>query len=261
MVNIVNLVGLGAVVIVGILIFTQFQKLGGFLGALKFPEIKLPELNLNLGGFAGPPQESLVEKGLIDPIIDPESGESRLSEDTPMGGIGLAGAFGDRLRDFFNRPSGETAPPFRDAAIFAKDFPEDFIEAGPSNILNRSGLIEDQKTETEIQSPFGGQQFFGGGPSFQGGQILETPIANLSLSQIIDRFGVTASQASDIRARASGDFGDFDFGTNTGGGIGSIFPTISSLLPNLGAVSDDQFAGLSASEIALRLTGGNISNF
>jgi len=188
MVNIVNLVGLGAVVIVGILIFTQFQKLGGFLGALKFPEIKLPEVNLNLGGFGAPAGESLVEAGLIDPIIDPESGESRISEDTPTGGIGLAGAFGDRLRDFFNRPSGETPAPFRDAEMFARDFPEDFIEAAPSNTQNLFGDINEQKiTETEVPSPFGGQQFFGGGPSFIGGQVLETPISNLSLSQIIDR--------------------------------------------------------------------------
>jgi len=100
------------------------------------------------------------------------------------------------------------------------------------------------------------QQFTGGGIGFIGGSIFETPIANLSLSQIIDMFNVTASQASNILAIAKDDFGDFDFGTNTGG--------LSLLnLPGLSGsnVSDPQFQGLTPQQIALFLTGGNIQNF
>jgi len=114
--------------------------------------------------------------------------------------------------------------------------------------------------DLSVPSPFQDQTFQGGGPSFIGGQIFETPISNLSLSQIIDQFNVTASQAANIKAIAQDGFGDFDFGTNTGGGIGSIIPSISSLLPSVN-VSSNQFEGLSAQEIALKLTGGNISNF
>jgi len=63
--------------------------------------------------------------------------------------------------------------------------------------------------------------FTGGGPSFQGGSINETPITcNSTLGFIIDKLGVTASQAADIRAQACNDFEGFDFGTNTGSGFG-----------------------------------------
>jgi len=113
--------------------------------------------------------------------------------------------------------------------------------------------------DLSVPSPFQ-QTFQGGGLSFIGGQVFETPIANLSLSQIIDKFDVTASQAANIKAISQDDFGDFDFGTNFGGGIGSVIPSISSLLPSLN-VSSSQFEGLSAQQIALQLTGGNISNF
>lgn len=100
------------------------------------------------------------------------------------------------------------------------------------------------------------------GGQFVGGAIYETPIANLSLSQIIDKFGVSASQAADIRARSRNDFGDFDFGSNTGSGIGSVFQNqnLNSQLP-AGNVSDQRFAGKSAQEIANLLTGGNINNW
>jgi len=258
LVNIVNLIGLGAVVIIGILIFTQFQKLGGFLGSLKFPEIKLPEINIL--GPSLTDTRSLTELGLIGPIQPTPENLIGPSENQ---GVGLGGAVGDRLREFMNRNEkdefiGGVGGGLLD--FLGLDFADpDVTEAAPSNTLNAGGDISEQK-EAQIQNPFG-QQFFGGGPSFIGGQVLETPIANLSLSQIIDRFGVTASQAADIRARELDDFGDFDFGTNQGLGIGSIIPSISSFLSSSGAVSDSQFQGLSATEIALRLTGGNISNF
>jgi len=110
--------------------------------------------------------------------------------------------------------------------------------------------------------------FEGGGVSFEGGAIFATPIENLSLGQIIDKFmqlgfSISASQAANIRFIAQeSDTSDFDFGTNTGGGIGSLFQTVgfSTILPSIN-VSEDQFQGLSSLEIAELLTGGNISNF
>jgi len=130
--------------------------------------------------------------------------------------------------------------------------------------VNAFGRIQDETPMIDIevpQDPTGFIGAFSGSGGFVGGGIFETPIANLSLSQIIDKFNVTASQAANIQAIAKDDFGDFDFGTNTGAGIGSVFPSLSSILPNLGAVSDPQFSGLSATEIANILTGGNIQNF
>jgi len=73
-----------------------------------------------------------------------------------------------------------------------------------------------------VQLPTG---FEGGGISFEGGTIFETPDCFLSLSQIIDKYGVTASQAADIKAQSCSenitdeptDFPvGFDFGTNLG---------------------------------------------
>ena len=106
--------------------------------------------------------------------------------------------------------------------------------------------------------------FMGGGLNFIGGDVREIPINRRSLNDIVEQFGVTASQASDIRARAGNDFGGFDFGSNTGSGIGSAIledTRLQTLLPSDGAVSNPEFEGLSAQEIAQRLTGGNISNF
>jgi len=131
-------------------------------------------------------------------------------------------------------PSGVPPPPFRDAERFAQDFPEVFIP-------------QDQAIFKlpEIESKdFPDQEFTGGGVSFIGGSITETPIGNLSLSQIIDKFGVTASQAANLKAEALDDFGDFDFGTNTGSGIfGTPTPQPST-------------QGLSAREIARLITQG-----
>jgi len=106
-------------------------------------------------------------------------------------------------------PSGVPPPPFRDAEMFAQDFPEEFI---PNEIPTPF------TPPPEIISDFE-QEFTGGGPSFIGGSVTETPTCNLSLSQIIDKFGVSASQAANMKAIACDDFGDFDFGTNTGSGI------------------------------------------
>jgi len=99
------------------------------------------------------------------------------------------------------------------------------------------------------------QKFEGGGVSFTGGSIFETPIANLSLSQIIDKFGVTASQAANLRAI---DIGFTPEEEEFLQGSGDIFGFTGFNPP---AVSDFQFQGLTPQEIALRLTGGNISNF
>jgi len=129
--------------------------------------------------------------------------------------------------------------------------------ASISDFVNRFVLPIPIQENFNVQSDIEGNVFRGGGQSFIGGSVTEIPVDRLSLGGIIDRFNVTASQAADIRARARDDFGGFDFGTNTGSGIGSLFPRDL----NVGNVSDDSFQGLTAQEIAQRLTGGVISNF
>jgi len=134
----------------------------------------------------------------------------------------------------------------------------------------QTGILPSEKvteTESEISNIVSGGNdlpagFEGGGPSFIGGSIFQTPIQNLSLSQIIDLFNVTASQAANIKAIAGDLFpADFDFGTNQGLGIGSILNQIQELAGLGGNVSDPAFEGFSLEEIANKLTGGNISNF
>ena len=140
--------------------------------------------------------------------------------------------------------SGITEP-FRDAARFAMDFPEAFIP-------------EVEGPERQVQTLLDtGQQFFGGGPSFIGGTVSPTPIERLSLSQIIDMgLAETASQAANLRAIAQGFTPEEEAFLNQGpvdvGGFVAGGPP---------QVSDPRFEGLSLTEIALRLTGGPISNF
>jgi len=120
--------------------------------------------------------------------------------------------------------------------------------------------IEDFRNQQNVQTDIEGNQFSGGGVSFIGGSVTETPIQFLSLGQIIDRFNVTASQAADIRARSDGSLEGFDFGTNTGRAIDLLTRAIG-LPSTAGQTSNAEFEGLTPTQIALRLTGGNISNF
>jgi len=105
--------------------------------------------------------------------------------------------------------------------------------------------------------------FTGGGVSFEGGTIFETPIENLSLSQIIDKFMVTASQAADIKAQAIGFTPQEESFLNQ---PSTVFDPITGNALAGGqitdpAVSDPQFQGLTPEQIFLQLVGGNISNF
>jgi len=142
-----------------------------------------------------------------------------------------------------------------------------FVGGIGGGLLDFLGLTPSQKfVQEKIIDENLPPNFFGGGQSFIGGQILPfgtgQDIGLLSLSEIIDRFMVTASQAANIKALAQDNFGDFDFGTNTGSGIGSVIPSLNTLLPSNDLnVSDNQFQGLTAQQIANILTGGNISNF
>jgi len=262
------------------------KSISGGLGDIniQLPEIKLPEISLpditfpefNFPEFKFPDFNfpDLFEQGGITPPAQDPAGDPELS-------IGLAGGIQERRRDL-ERALAEKA--LQEADIPLRDIGDQTIglspaqrfafiergviptgfqvvdgqliqEAAPTNLFNQGGLIEDQKISSFLLGDIGTTPFVGGGVSFVGGSVFETPIANLSLSQIIDRFMVTASQAADIRAQAIGFTPEEELFLQ---GSGDIFGFTGF---NPAAVSDSQFQGLTAEEIALRLTGGNISNF
>jgi len=260
-----GIVILGALAI-GLLFFQKdiknaFGSLGQGLGNITLPEINLPTINLptiNLPEIKFPEFKfpeitfpTIFGNGLEKPLKMVEDTGLLTQEETLACECGTSitqDAFGN-VNNVCKQcatvgPNPALALEPSDAELFAKDFPEPFSPVIVSNL------------------PSGFDVFQTPGSSFVGAAINPTPIQNLSLSQIIDKFSVTASQAANIKAIDKDDFGDFDFGSNTGGGIGSIIPTISSLIggSNLN-VSQSQFEGLSASEIANILTGGNIQNF
>jgi len=255
-----------ALVLGGLFIFRDrisgaFADLGGSLGDInitlpeiqfpefpkfpEFPEIKLPDFKLPEifgGGGLEKPLKMVEDTGLLaDPTVC-ECGSSIVQD-----------AFGNVNQTCKPCAAGVGMNPAlalepSDAELFASQAPAPIIPV----------------ETTPIQSilPSGFEAFQVGDSGFVGAAINPTPIQNLSLSQIIDMFDVSASQAANIKAIAKDDFGDFDFGTNTGGGIGSIIPSISSLIGGADLnVSESQFEGLSAQQIANILTGGNISNF
>jgi len=191
---------------------------------ISLPEIKFPEINLDFlpDIFGGGDEPDLPQ---VTEILEP----------TQPGGGGVGIGIVDEIKIIVDR---------------FMPTPDE----GEQRFFGRPAAVDG------IPTDFREQSFFGGGISFEGGTVRETPIEFLSLSQIIDRFNVTASQAADIRARARDDFGDFDFGSNLGFGLGGVVGDIPELQPG-GAVSDPEFEGLTAQEIFQRLVGGNISNF
>jgi len=207
----------------------NFPDFSGGLGDLQsqFDQfIKDSQTNIDAAGggvsdfFGGLQQD-------FDNFINSLTGGGGLTEADQFDDTGLAGI------DL--TPSGVPPPPFSDAALFAQDFPEEFI---PNEIPTPF------TPPPVIISDFPDQEFTGGGVSFIGGSVTETPVCQLSLSQIIDKFGVSASQAANMKAIACDDFGDFDFGTNTGSGIfGTPQPLPST-------------AGLSAREISRLISQG-----
>jgi len=220
------------------------------------------------GNLPNPFAPAAAEEGPSEPEVGPPA--------PPIGGTGEALPIDPSggIFDFFGNIFGALIPTAQEPETAAAE-PEVLTPAGGGGGIS---VMDQLRTLLERFDPNRSIQFTpailpeiidpasfqGGGPSFEGGFIAATPIENLSLNQIIERFNVSASQAADIRARARGDFGDFDFGTNLGLGFGGVFqdPSFSVGFPSpFTNVSDPQFQGLSPEQIALQLTGGPISNF
>ena len=264
MVRLVELIGLGVVALAAGVGGFKLRELFGGLENITNPlggvgdalgGLQLPSLG-SIGGsgestpipaIQGPIQQQVVDQAFTN--VPPE-------QQTPFDalGAGLGGLFAG----LFNQPQ-QNIPS-------AEQFPNIPTDLGNRPLDLTQLAANFQANETPVVAPIPVPETVapaqGGGPSFIGGQIMETPLENLSLSQIIDRFGVSASQAANIQAQAQNSLGNFDFGTNTGSGIGSVVPDVD-INTQLGGgnVSNPQFEGLSATEIAQRLTGGPISNF
>jgi len=250
---------------IGLLFFQKdirnaFGSLGQSLGNITLPEINLPTINLptiNLPEINFPEIKfpeikfpSIFGNGLEKPLKMVEDTGLLSQEETlacECGATITQDAFGNvnnvckQCATVAPNPALALEP--SDAELFAKDFPEPFVS------------VPVETTPLQSILPSGFEAFQVGDSGFVGAAINPTPIQNLSLSQIIDKFMVTASQAANIKAIAEDDFGDFDFGTNIGGVIPAQFGGSDV------NVSSSQFEGLSASEIANILTGGNIQNF
>jgi len=125
-----------------------------------------------------------------------------------------------------------------------------------NDLVNRFSNPKQPIENFNVQTDIEGNTFQGGGVSFQGGTVTETPVRFLSLGQIIDRFDVSASKAASLRAEAIGFSPQEQAFLNQGSEISPLGDFAST--PQ---VSDQSFQGLTPQEIALRLTGGRISNF
>jgi len=117
-------------------------------------------------------------------------------------------------------------------------------------------IQEPKPISKNVQTGIEGKRFTGGGPSFRGGQVRETPISRLSLGQIAQKLGISASKAASLKAEATGELDriGFDFGTNTGSGLKGSTPE---------AIRESRLDKLKAEEQkALQVFGsGSISNF
>jgi len=276
------------------------ESISGGLGDIniQLPEIKLPDITLpeitfpefpdftNL--FAGFQSQLSSLAGQIvtlqgaqvtippDTTIDPETGI--VTSETPptidlKTGEDLSTLFGelrpkvfDTLQDLGFSPAEAFGflknvttieglnQVLQSVASFGKARPveQTTVQEQPVEQTIKSFLIDEQT-----------QQFGGGGVSFIGGSIFETPLENLTLNQIINMFNVSASKASSLRREAAG----FP-STETGFTPPSFFDQFSQGLPEGieapgfgGFTGDPQFQGLTPEEIVLRLLGGNIQNF
>jgi len=283
-----GIVILGALAI-GLFIFRDkisdaFASIGEGFGEITLPEINLPDITLPditfpdfpalpdfSGFFTGFQQQ---QENFFKSFTDFFSGggipqPQKMVEDTGLlpdplvcqcGSTIVQDAFGNVNQKCNPCEQEKTAAqqPFNDAAIFAKDFPEKFVPTGQEALTPVQKFLIESKgfsiSSFLIDEPK--QQFTGGGVSFTGGSIFETPIENLSLSQIIDKFMVTASQAANLKAIAQGFTPEEEKFLQGSQDVGGFFTGF-----NPPAVSDPQFQGLTPQQIALLLTGGNIQNF
>jgi len=171
--------------------------LGEGLVNVNLPEIKLPDITFpELPALPELPSlPDIFRGGGVEQETTPRMVEDTgliRDRDCPCGSRIIQDAFGNVNETCIDCPPeltrAVTQPvPFRDAERFARDFPEPFVER--------------QVTPRMADLNIGGFR----------GEAQEAPIGALSLSRIIERFGVTASQAANIRFEARQEDQGFDF--------------------------------------------------
>jgi len=257
----------GVVILAGLailLLFFQkdireaFGSFGESFGKIELPDITLPEITFpeikfpDFPDFKFPDITNIFGGGQdvgtdVDKLLaaggTPQDVEALLTEE-------------ERLLDPNRDPTKFLPPDLPTRQPIGEIFPDQPVSI--SDFINRFTKPTEQDFGVTVSPALldETQGFIGGGISFEGGTIFETPIENLSLSQIINKFMVTASQAANIKAQAIGFTPEEQAFLNQGQEISPLGDIASQP-----AVSGPQFAGLTPEQIALRLTGGNISNF
>jgi len=216
----------------------------------KFPDIKFPDFSFDFGDPLKDIQTS------IDNIVNQFTNLDQPGRE--MGTTPMPDVIPDTTGGLAERRRAQEEAAERAAAERALE------EAGPiggSEIVSARNELEFRARQIQniiqpvrqVQTAIPDQTFQGGGISFIGGSVSEIPIERLSLGSIIDRLGVTASQAASLRAEAIGFTQEEQAFLNQGQEL--------SPLGDLGPQTSGGFQGLTPEQIALRLTGGIISNF
>ena len=222
----------------------KFPELPSFPD-IKFPDINLPDITL--------PEINFPEFKFPD-IFGGGSGVTQVTTPAPADFVPLTPEQQEKLpgpcsivQDEFGNVTricaGDESPTIN---------PQQFAP-GETNVPGPNQILVAQPPPIEIISGVPGE-FFGGGPSFIGGSISETPISQLTLSQIIDKFNVSASQAADIKFQAQGQIpsGFIPEGFNL-----DPSPNILQNIPTFGTnVSNPDFSGFSAEQIRDALISG-----
>jgi len=235
-----------------------------------FPEITFPSFpEITFPSF---PEINFPEFPTIEfPSFFREEGEQAsfgpFQRESPGGQViapGLAGGLQERQRALREGqdPDEPQGPGFLEQFPFAGSIESVIGRLGEMLTPAQAFAQEERGVEPQVQTTLEtGQQFFGGGPSFIGGFVTETPIEFLSLNQIIEMgLASSASEAASLRAEAIGFTEEEQEFLSRGDPIpGGAIP---SDLPEFGGIlSQGEFQGLTPEEIALRITGGPISNF
>jgi len=186
----------------GISLFLFRDKISGFFEGLKFPaiNIELPDLP-DLPSLPPPPDFSGFNLCSLFGIgCDAEAEEdfetSPEVADRPDCVCGTNIVQDATGQITVTCKACDTPPPFRDAEMFAEDFPEPFVEPPPPPEL--PPIVVDPFLDIPPDV-----EFEGGGPSFIGGSIGQTPVT--TLFQVLDLFsGFSASQAANFLFQFSG---------------------------------------------------------
>ena len=228
----------------------KFPELPSFPD-IKFPDINLPDITL--------PEINFPEFKFPD-IFGGGSGVTQVTTPAPPDFVPLTPEEQEKLpgpcsivQDEFGNVTricaGDESPTIN---------PQQFAP-GETNVPGppASNQILQQVIQQEVGTSIPGQEFFGGGPSFIGGFVGETPIANLSLSQIIDKFNVPANIADDIRRAAQG-FPSLQTGFVPEGFVPGLPQNIlRDFGINLGTnISDPRFSGFTSEQIRDALISG-----